>query len=203
MNKLLLATIVSLSIYFCAFIIDTTEVWTVNTTQSILTWEGKKTVGGHTGNIKLKTGEVMIKNDRIISGNFQIDMNSITCSDLQHTETNEKLINHLKSDDFFGVKQNPTADFIITEVLYAKSPAVPDDMHTVKGSLTIKGVTNNVEFPAMITFNGNELTAQGSIRVDRTLWGIKYGSGKFFDNLGDNIISDFFVLKFQVDAVKQ
>lgn len=203
MHKLLVAIIVCLGIHLCAFIPETTQVWTVNTTQSILTWEGKKTGGGHTGNIQLKSGQLIMLDDKIISGNFKIDINSITCADLQHAETNEKLITHLKSDDFFGVKQYPTAHFELLDISYGQSPAIPENMHTVKGSLTIKGITNNIEFPAMITFDADTMLAQGRIKIDRTQWEIRYGSGKFFDNLGDNIISDFFTLEFQIEAIKQ
>jgi len=37
-------------------------------------------------------------------------------------------------------------------------------------------------------------TAKTAFKVDRTKFGIKYGSGSFFDSLGDKAINDEFEL---------
>lgn len=199
----LLFLMVGLGISSYAFIAAETENWKLDNAKSTLSWLGRKTGGDHTGDIKLKAGQVSMQNGKLVSGNFTVDMHSITCNDIKDTAMNDKLITHLKSDDFFSVQNYPIAELSITQVSYETSPAFPSDMHMVKGKLTIKGITNNIEFPATITVTENRFTATGSINVDRTLWNIKYKSSKFFSDLGNKVIDDIFVLKFQVEAVKQ
>ena len=65
-----------------------------------------------------------------------------------------------------------------------------NNVTTVTADLTIKGKTNPVTFD--ITVNGN--TATTKVIVDRAKYDIKYGSGSFFDNLGDKTIYDEFEL---------
>jgi polyisoprenoid-binding protein YceI len=60
----------------------------------------------------------------------------------------------------------------------------------IPADLTIKGKTNPVTFD--ITVNKHNTSTK--FKVDRTKYDIKYGSGSFFDNLGDKAISDNFEL---------
>lgn len=155
-------------------------------TQSTIQWTGEKVTGEHTGTIMLKDAKLKMKDNTIVDGKFIIDMSSITNSDLTDAEYNQKLVGHLKSDDFFSVAKYPTAELVITE-----SSAFVNNESTVKGNLTIKGITKPVEFKA--TKNGNSLDAM--IIVDRTKYDIRYGSGSFFDGLGDKMIYNDFILK--------
>lgn len=161
------------------------QSYTVDGSNSKLKWTGKKVTGEHTGNIDLKEGNFEVKNNKVTSGSFVIDMTSITCTDLEG-EWMEKLVGHLKSDDFFSVEKYKNANLVITS-----SSKLVDGKATVKGDLTIKGKTHPVEFDAMQM--GNKFTA--TVTVDRTLYDIRYGSGKFFDNLGDKAIHDEFILE--------
>lgn len=161
----------------------------VNVEKSIIKWNGKKVVGEHYGSIKIKSGLFEIKNNAIVSGTFVIDMNTITCADLEDEGYNAKLVGHLKSDDFFGVDMHPTAELQIKEASEFKN----DKAH-VKANLTIKGKTNAIEFEAKKM--GSEYTAL--ITVDRSKYDVKYGSTSFFDNLGDKAISDEFTLNVKL-----
>ena len=156
-----------------------------NVTKSELKWTGKKVTGEHWGFIGLKEGKLVVKNNKITTGEFIIDMNSITCKDLTDESYNQKLIGHLKSDDFFSVEKYPTAKLVITE-----SGAFVKGEATVNGKLTIKDITHPVIFKAKKT--GNSYEAQ--IIIDRSKYEVKYGSGKFFAGLGDNMIYDDFTL---------
>ena len=111
-------------------------------------------------------------------------MTSIQVTDLEAGKGKEKLEGHLKADDFFGVNNFPTATFVITEV--AKS----GNGYSVAGNMTIKGITQSKKIH--MSFNGN--SASTNLTVNRTKYGITYGSGSFFDNLKDKAIDDNFEL---------
>lgn len=161
----------------------------VNSENSELKWTAKKVTGEHWGFINLKDGSLKIEDNKIISGEFNIDMTSINCKDLEDAEWNGKLVGHLKSDDFFSVDKFKSANLKIT-----KSTEFENGVATVKADLTIKGITKPISFK--VEKSKNELMA--TITVDRTSYDVRYGSGKFFDNLGDKMIEDNFVLDVKI-----
>jgi polyisoprenoid-binding protein YceI len=169
----------------------------VDTQKSLISWNGKKVTGEHSGNIKLNGGTLTATGTSISKGSFTINMNTITCTDLQG-EWADKLVGHLKADDFFGVEKYPTSTFVITKV----TPAANGTL-TVNGNLTIKGITKAVSFPASVAMNGNTLTAIAKgVKVDRTKYDIRYGSKSFFDSIGDKAIDDEFTLDITLVATK-
>jgi polyisoprenoid-binding protein YceI len=161
------------------------QEFSVNTSKSELKWTGKKVTGEHWGFIKLKDGSITLKNDKTLAGVFHIDMNSINNKDLKDPDYNAKLVGHLKSEDFFGVENFSVATLKIT-----KSTPLKNNTADITGDLTIKGITHPVTFKAMKSETGYS----ASITIDRTKYDIRYGSGKFFESLGDNMIYDDFVL---------
>lgn len=156
-----------------------------NAEKSELKWVGKKVTGQHNGHIKLADGVLTIKDNKIVSGTFNIDMKSITNDDLTDAGYNAKLVGHLKSDDFFGVEKFPLATLVLNE-----SSAFVNNQTEAKGKLIIKGITNPIMFT--VTRNGNVYSA--SIAVDRSKYDVRYGSGSFFENLGNKAIDDIFTL---------
>ncbi len=177
--------LLSLFISLFAFVSFAQEV-KFNPTKSEIKWTGKKVSGEHFGNINLKEGSITLKGNAIVAGKFVIDMTSITVKDLEPGEWHDKLLGHLKSDDFFGVEKYPEAVLVID-----KSTPLMNKMVTITGKLTIKGKTQPVVFVATKTDMG--YTAK--VMVDRTKYDIRYGSGKFFENLGDKMIYDDFTLE--------
>jgi len=150
-----------------------------------LEWLGEKVLGKHTGTIQLQSGWLTWSNNMITSGEFVIDMKTIRDDDgLTNLE------NHLRSDDFFSVEKFPVSKLVITG-----SDSFEKGTATVKGSLTIKGITNPIEFTAAVQKKDDGTWFYSNIIVDRTKYNVRYGSGKFFDNLGDKIIYDEFKLK--------
>lgn len=157
----------------------------INTAKSTISWVGKKVTGQHAGTISFKDGALAFKSGKLTGGNFTVDMNSINVTDLKAGEGKEKLEGHLKADDFFGTAKYPTATLAF-KTLKAKSANV----YTVTADLTIKNITKPVTFD--LTVNKNSATT--SFNIDRTKYDIKYGSGSFFDGLGDKTIYDEFEL---------
>ena len=157
----------------------------VNAEASTINWLGKKILGQHDGAVKLKSGSLLIDNNQITGGEFTIDMQSITCNDIEDAEYNGKLVGHLKSDDFFGVANHPTATLKIT-----KATTFENSKATVTGEFTIKGKTQTINFEV----SKEKESYLAKIEIDRSKHDIKYGSTSFFDSLGDKAIDDIFTL---------
>jgi polyisoprenoid-binding protein YceI len=172
-----------------------TEV-VVNPTESKVVWEGKKVGGAHTGTIAIKSGNFTFEGDQLTGGTFTIDMTTLGSTDLSG-EYKDKLDGHLKSDDFFGVATFPTSTLTITEVV-AQGPG----KYKVTGDITIKGITKSIKFPAEVSVAGDKVTSTANITLDRSEFNVRYGSGSFFDNLGDKVIYDDFALALTVVASK-
>ncbi len=167
----------------------------VDNSKSTVKWKGTKVTGEHYGTIDLKEGNLTADGQKIKSGTFQINMESIVNEDLEDESTNQKLVGHLKSDDFFSVDKHPVSTFELKEVKHKAG-----NKYSLTGDLTIKGITHPVTFDATVDVNENQLKANGNMEVDRTLYDIKFRSGKFFSNLGDNLIHDTFNLDFNIVA---
>ena len=160
-------------------------------------WNGKKVTGEHYGTIELKSGTLEVEDNKIKSGSFQMDMTTIVNEDISNESMNKKLVGHLKSDDFFSVDKFPASTFVIKEVKHKSGKT-----HAITGDLTIKGITHSLTFDTEIVIDGDKLRAKGKMEVDRTLYDIKFRSGRFFADLGDNLIYDTFTLDFDVVASK-
>jgi len=164
---------------------------------STIVWKGYKVTGEHTGYVKLKNGTLDYSGGQLKGGEFVIDMSSIKCTDLE-SEYAGKLEGHLKSDEFFGTTAYPTAKYVITK-------AIPTDSkgnYKIVGNLTIKDVTKEVKFNANVNESGNTVKATGNMKIDRSEYNVKYGSGSFFDGLGDKTIYDEFDLAVSLVSKK-
>lgn len=176
-----------------------TQTFKINSEKSKVEWVGKKVTGQHNGEIKIAKGEITAANGLVNGGSVAIDMNTITCLDMQG-EWSEKLVGHLKSDDFFSVEKHTMSTFTIKSVTPIKGAKAGSNNATIKGDLTIKGITNEVEFPAIVEIRGMNLVANGEAKIDRTKYEIKYGSANFFEGLGDKAIDNEFSVKFKLAA---
>ena len=175
-----------------------TGVYKVNTTDSYVEWKGYKVTGEHAGVVNLKSGELMFDdNGNLTGGSFIMDMTTIKVTDLQG-EYAGKLEGHLKSADFFGVEKHPTAKLVITNV----SPKGTPGDYKITGNLTIKESTKEVRFYAHLDEVGSKINATADLKIDRTDFDVRYGSGSFFDGLGDKTIYDDFDLTVRLVAGK-
>lgn len=172
------------------------QTFKADASKSSVEWLAKKITGQHNGDVKLASGSLVLEKGAVKSGAFEVDMTSIKVLDMTG-EYADKLLGHLKSDDFFSTDKFPKATLVITE---GKKAA--NGTYELKGDLTIKGITKPISFPATITTVGNVTTATSAITVDRTVYDIKYGSASFFDSLGDKAIENNFLLTVKLVATK-
>ncbi len=156
----------------------------VNTSTSKVTWKAYKVTGSHTGTVNLNSGALTFEGDKLTGGEFEVDMTSLISTDLEG-EYKGKLEGHLKSDDFFGVATHPTSSLVFTKV-----SASGKNSYEVTGDLTIKGITKAVTLD--VSIYGSKATA--TMKIDRAEYDVRYGSGSFFENLGDKTIYDEFDL---------
>lgn len=177
--------------------------YTVDAATSMVEWVGSKPAGKHNGTISVSGGEVMVKGNAIEGGNFTIDMNSITVLDLVAGEGKEDLEGHLKGatkeneDHFFNVAKFPTSTFEITSVTGDATTA------TISGNLTMKGITKNVTFPAMVSVDDATVTIKSEgFKINRTEWQVNYASKSVFDDLKDKFVDDEIELVVTVKATK-
>ncbi|MDP6908396.1 MAG: YceI family protein [Flavobacteriales bacterium] len=165
----------------------------IDTQASSVEWSGSKITGKtHTGNVSLLNGGLQLTDGVISNGKFAIDMNTITCTDIEDPKWNKKLVGHLKNEDFFAVDKFGTASIVIKSA---------DAEGNVTADLTIKGITNEFTFPATVTTENGSLTATATIEVDRSKFDVRYGSDSFFDDLGDKAINN--IIKFNVSIKGQ
>jgi polyisoprenoid-binding protein YceI len=157
----------------------------VNISQSKVTWKAYKVTGAHDGTIQLKSGHLEMDGKKLVGGEFEVDMTSIIVTDLAAGDGKEKLEGHLKSDDFFGVEKHTTA-----KLVFKSMENFNKNSYTVKGDLTIKGITK----PITLVVSMFESKATATMKVDRSKFDVRYGSGSFFDDLGDKTIYDEFDL---------
>ena len=153
---------------------------------SKVAWLGTElTTNTHFGSLRAQSGNLKIDKDGEVVGNITINMQSILVEDLKG-RSKEVLENHLKSDDFFGSNNFPTATLEFrSSNLYNN-----DGGHIFNGNLTIKGITNEVEFSAKLIKQTSLLHAVGKLVFDRSKYNVRFRSGSFFDDLGDKLILD-------------
>ncbi|NNC70160.1 MAG: YceI family protein [Flavobacteriaceae bacterium] len=196
MNRLILALVV-LGLIHVSFKNATSETYTASVEESTITWAASRPGKTHEGTLSISEGNFVFDDDQLAGGEFVIDMNTIKVTDIEPGKMNDKLVNHLRSADFFDVENHTTGTYKIL------GSEVKDGKILVKGQLTLKGISNEVEFLADVSNDGNTVTLKANeFKIDRTKWDIKFRSGKFFDNLKNKLIYDDIVISVIVKATK-
>jgi rhodanese-related sulfurtransferase/polyisoprenoid-binding protein YceI len=176
-------------------------IYTLNTDESVIEWTGRNPNTKHYGTIQLSGGEIIV-NGGDISGSFEIDMTSIKNINLEGNDLQPILISHLTSDDFFFVKMFPRALFSLKTARLIEKPDLSSPNFKVKGTLELRGIKKEITFPATV----NPLPEGGAVveahfDIDRTRWGIIYGSSRFFEHLGMHLVFD--LISFELRLVVQ
>lgn len=186
MRKIIITII---CIAFLSTISNAQEKLNINISKSSIKWIGEYTFyfGGHDGFIQFTKGHFIKTRDVITGGEFTIDMNSITNTDIKTKKANNSLVNHLKDPDFFDVKKHPLAKLIIIDVEYFK-----DKSMRIHANLTLKGITNPIKFNATPNYQEKSLTAK--FKIDRREWNVNYKS-KFKDGAISDAIGFEVILK--------
>ena len=172
---------------------------------STVAWRGFKTYvqSEHLGTVNVQEGAFEVADGKLVGGTITIDMNSITCTDIEDEGKRGYLEGHLKSQDFFFVDSFPTAVFEIVEVL---DPSEATKYSTVTGNLTLRGTTNSITFPAdvLVGEEGVKFIAP-TFSIDRTLWGAKFhdrDDATIAESLKDDLIDHSIELTIKVKATK-
>ena len=175
--------------------------YAVNTSSSSINWTGSKPTGDqHFGIIKLSGGNLAVANGDLVSGSFDIDMNSLESKDLEAGNGKEKLEGHLKSGDFFEVEKFPAGKFEITNV--KKVSDKEGITHNISGNLTLKGVTKSISFDSNVAIINNTVTAvTPSFKINRTEWGVNFNSG-ILGTVKDHLIDDDVALVISLTAAE-
>lgn len=179
---------------------EVTRVY-VDVNASEVAWTGQKITGsGHNGTIGIKEGVIYVYDGQIWGGNMVIDMNQIVVLDITDPEMNARLKGHLESDDFFSVANHPEATFEIVRFEPIEGAASGEANYRISGNLTIKDITHSLAFNAIVNHVEGGINAYADFDFDRSLYDVRFGSGRFFDNLGENLINDNINLKINLVA---
>jgi polyisoprenoid-binding protein YceI len=161
--------------------------YTINTDASSATWIGRSVAGQHSGTVYISSGELLVDNGKISRGTVRVDVNSLAVTSISNLKLNAQLTGRLKGKDFFDTYNHPVAIFRISSVRHESG-----SNYTVNGSLTIKGKTQSVRFPAIINHDKKQISVHATVMVDRTKFNITSGSTDFFNDLGDTAIHNEF-----------
>jgi polyisoprenoid-binding protein YceI len=187
------------SLALASVLVGTAQSYDVAPADSRLMWTGARVASEHTGTLTIKSGTILMNGRDLGAADITVDMTSIVCTDITNPGSNAKLVGHLKSADFFDVENHPVATFRTTSVegLPANS-GQPN--YRVTGDLTIKGITHSNTFDVLVRSNGEVVSAAANLEFDRSKYDVRYGSGSFFDGLGDKMIKDMVQLTFDLRA---
>ncbi len=182
---------------------DLSGTFRVDTAESVIRWTGRNLFNHHNGTVKLASGEIVLRENTLVSAHFTIAMDTIACEDLTDATWNAMLIRHLHDADFFDVAHHPVAEFHAraADLISTCTDGTPN--YLLRGEFTLRGITRHIEIPIVAaSADGARITAQGQFELDRTEFGSIYGSGKFFRFLGKHIVNDHIHLHVKLHADK-
>jgi rhodanese-related sulfurtransferase/polyisoprenoid-binding protein YceI len=162
--------------------------YVVDTEQSIVNWFGRNKTTAHRGTLRFSSGGFSFNNGEL-KGAFEADMTSIQDIDLEGDPLQPYLIGHLRSVDFFYVDMFPRASFTITSAKQIE--AVPSSLpnFSVQGIFNLRGVKKKIEFLATASaLQDGEVMIEAHFDIDRTRWGVLYGSSRFYEHLGYHLV---------------
>lgn len=167
------------------------DVFKVQTGQSDVAWLGQTIVGrSHDGTIGVQGGELFVYNGTLLGGRVDMDMNQIVVLDIEDPEMNARLRGHLMNDDFFAVDAYPVSTLELASFEPIEGAAAGEPNFRVTGNLTIRGITHGIAFNAFVDQNENKIHATADFAFDRSLYNVRFRSGRFFEDLGENLILD-------------
>ena len=174
--------------------------YAVDVAESRIEWIGRNPNTTHYGTLGLSKGEITVKNGQI-GGSFEIDMKAIKNINLEGAPLQPVLIKHLMSDDFFFVKMFPTATFTITSAKSINEAISSESNVEVQGILALRGVKKDIHFLANASGEQcGEVKIEAHFDIDRTRWGVIYGSTRFFENLGMHLVFDSITIHLRLIA---
>lgn len=174
--------------------------YTLDVSSSSLYWEASKVKMTHNGSVEAQEGSARVEQGQVAEGQVIVDMTTIKNFD-QEGNFLETLENHLRSEDFFDVNVYPSATFTVSEL--EPLAGLNGFNFRLDGHLKMKEIEQPVSFPVLIEQTEQGLRLLGRMTVDRTQYDIRFGSGKFFENLGDGLIDDEFYVDLDLFFVPE
>jgi rhodanese-related sulfurtransferase len=172
----------------------------VDPEKSIIEWAGRNPNTRHHGSVRISGGELRVASG-VIEGAFAVDMESIENFSLKGDELYPVLIAHLKSDDFFFTDLFPTATYTLESAEPIEGAGIGLPNYAVKGQMTLRGVKAGLDFAATANpIEGGGISAEAHFDIDRTRWGVIYGSSRFFRHLGMHLVYDPISIQVRVFA---
>jgi len=169
---------------------------------SELQWTGRNLMNRHFGVLQFDRAHLEFDSNRLTGGAFRLDWSTLHCIDLQDAPLHNVLLAHLRDHDFFDVDAYPAPRAVITRVETREhaSPGTPD-LH-LDCELEMKGIRRPVAFDATSGRDAfGRFALQGCFQIDRTEWGVRYGSGQWFKNLGQHLVNDQIEIGLKVVSV--
>jgi rhodanese-related sulfurtransferase len=171
----------------------------IDLTASSVEWTGRNLLSKHTGILPISGGYLEFNEaGPLCGGRVEFDLRQLQCTDLADTPLHDVLIKHLLSDDFFDAERHPTAVLQITQAM--RIAETPGSLNLeIRADLTLRGITQGICFLAAagLTPSGQP-AAQAALALDRTRWGVIYGSGKLFRNLANHLVNDRVELQIKI-----
>jgi len=176
------------------------RTYRIDTGQSIIEWAGRNVNTKHFGTLRLSRGEVVVSNGEI-KGSFDVDMGSIKNISLEGDPLQGVLIAHLLSDDFFFVDRFPHATFTIDSARWSDERTLTYPNLHIDGTLDLHGVKKPISFSATLGMLADgAIAAEAHFDIDRTEWGILYGSSRYFEHLGMHLVFDLISIQLRIVA---
>ena len=163
-----------------------TDSLSVDLARSVVRWKGTKFRGRgkHEGTVHLSGGALVMCHGSPCGGHFTLDMRTIAVTDIPLSDPvpRERLARHLASRDFFWVERHPTAIFRLRTARHDGGAR-----YTVTGDLTLRGVTRELAFPALLAHHDDTAArVRARFAIDRQRWGVEYR----FDPVRNELIDD-------------
>ena len=174
--------------------------YAISASKSTLSWVGNKVGGKHWGTVAGIEGNLDTNDETITGGSFTIDLTSVTVDDIKNEGMNKRLVGHLLSEDFFYTEKFPKAYFTITNV---EEKMMENDgvksTHMITGNLKIRGIENEISFPAQVKMDENMVYAKtGKFELDRTKWDVNFKSKSVFAKFKDDYINDEMIISMDL-----
>jgi polyisoprenoid-binding protein YceI len=178
--------------------------YVIDPSTSVVRWTGRNLFNHHQGTVALAAGALEIDQGVLRSARFTLDMRRIACEDITDPDMNALLLRHLADEDFFDTSRHATAECVINTAEPLASATAGTPNYRLCGSLTLRGVTQPLEFPAVIAAaDDDHLTGQAQFEIDRTAFGSHYGSGRLFAFLGRHVVNDHVHLHVKLNATRR
>jgi rhodanese-related sulfurtransferase len=179
--------------------------YVLDTAASRIRWTGRNDNGAHTGVVNCAAGALNFSDGRA-QGGLRIDMRTIRDEDLADDALRPVLEAHLASDDFFFVSLFPEAalEGMVLTPLPGATATTPN--YHLTGFFALRGVRRKLGLNVAVRRIGDAdgpggpagVVLAGHMDLDRTRWGVLYGSARFFRHLGYHRVDDAISLDFRL-----